>query len=167
MPDIRPLQAVLYAHGGEMKKRDLVRIFGDDLTPLITALKEAVVESAFDVYETDTTLSLRTASAYHELVASVLEKEIERDLGAAAREALAIILYKNGATRADVDYMRGVNSSATIRQLTTRGLIEGSKSGGSVVYKATPELYAHMNIRQSEDLPEYAILHDTLTNDHA
>src|SRR3989344_1841731 len=49
----------------------------------------------------------------------LLEKEeLNKELSKASLETLSIILYKNGVSRAEIDYIRGVNSSFTLRALS-------------------------------------------------
>ena len=67
------------------------------------------------------------------------------------------MLYKNSATRSEIDWIRGVNSSFTLRELCARGLVvRGTREKRKMVYEPTPELLAHLGVARVEDLPEYA-----------
>ena len=57
--------------------------------------------------------------------------------------------------------MRGVNSSASVRTLLLRGLIEGREDPTDkrrVRYAVTTEALAHLGLSRLEDLPRYAEL---------
>jgi segregation and condensation protein B len=159
------LQAVLYAHGGEMKKKELAEILGvsdDRLAARIHELTQLIAGQGIELLETEKTLSLRTASTYSEVLDEIQRKDNEKDIGTAGLEVLAIVLYKGDVPRSTIDYIRGVNSSGTLRQLVLRGLLERSRStedSRAWLYSVTPELLAHIGVSSVTDLPEY----DSLT----
>jgi len=69
---------------------------------------------------------------------------------------LAIVLYRGPSTRAQIDYIRGVNTSWTIRNLLTRGLLERTgnpEDGREYLYRPTVELLAHLGVRDYAELP--------------
>jgi segregation and condensation protein B len=79
-------------------------------------------------------------------------------LGKAGLETLAIILYQGPISRADIDYIRGVNSQFIVRNLLIRGLIErvdNPTDARSFLYKTTLDLLSHLGISKIQDLPEY------------
>ena len=77
----------------------------------------------------------------------------------ASLETLSIILYKNTASRAEIDYIRGVNSSFILRNLLVRGLIEIEAKRGedrNYVYKPSLNLLEHLGVKSLEELPDFA-----------
>lgn len=169
MTNSNTLQALLYAHGGEMKKKDILDLLCIDAQLLVTLTEELIQHldgQALEIFETQSTLSLRTGRSYVDDIEKLLLPDTEKNIGAAALEVLAIVLYKGSASRADIDYMRGVNSSGTLRQLVLRGLLDRTKDENgsrSWIYIATPELLAHIDVHAPSELPEYNVLHETLT----
>jgi len=165
------LLALLYAHGGEVSKKEICDTTGADINDLEHAtheLSNALADSGLSLIETEKTLSLRTAPEYSTVVERALEHEITRDIGQAGLEVLAIILYKKGATRAEIDHTRGVNSNTTIRLLLTRGLITKTEGNTreSPRYQPTPETLAHLSITTESELPEYEEIATLLTTDN-
>ena len=162
------LQALLYAHGGEMTKSDVSAALGfsaEQLSTVISSLTAELADQGIAVYETETTLSLRTAEKYVSFIRDLQKKNSEKDVGTAGLEVLATVLYNGGASRAMIDYIRGVNSSTTLRQLVLRGLLERTKdpyNARSWLYTATPEFLEHIGVQTPSDLPEYDILSETL-----
>ncbi|MCI8394578.1 MAG: SMC-Scp complex subunit ScpB [Bacilli bacterium] len=79
-------------------------------------------------------------------------------LSAAALEVLAIIAYHEPITRVEIDEMRGISSSFTIRKLVAKGLIkEAGKSdlpGRPNLYKITKEFLDYFGLATKEDLPD-------------
>jgi len=109
----------------------------------------ALIETAIEV-------ELRTAPEASDLVKKLRESELSRDLGKASVETLAVIAYQTGATHGEIDWVRGVNSSASLRTLLMRGLIEGredERDKRRVRYALTTEALAHLGIASAEELP--------------
>lgn len=155
------LEAVLYATGGSISKKRLASIIG--VTPIllqkaIDALRVELVPRGLVLVETDTDVELRTHADATELVKKLRENELSRDLGKAGLETLALILYRGGASRGEIDWVRGVNSSATVRSLLMRGLIEKTEDPEDrrrPRYKPTVDALAHLGVGKREELPAY------------
>jgi len=89
------------------------------------------------------------------------EKELEREIGDAGLEALAILLYRGPSTRSQIDYIRGVNTSSTLRTLLSHGLAERAgnpEDAREYIYSPTAELLAHLGVADAKDLPDYAAI---------
>jgi segregation and condensation protein B len=80
----------------------------------------------------------------------------------AALETLAIVAYKQPATRHQVSAIRGVNSDGVLRALTDRGLIEESGRdegpGRAVLYATTPQFLERLGLPSLAALPSLAPL---------
>jgi len=103
-------------------------------------------------------ITLGTAPEFSDLVEKLQKEELNRELSKASLETLSIILYKNGVSRSLIDYIRGVNSSFTLRALSIRGLIEKSidvKDNRRFIYKPSFELLSYMGVKSVEELPDY------------
>lgn len=101
-------------------------------------------------------VSLGTHPEAYSLIEEMQKEEFSRELGRAGLETLAIVLYKGPVSRREIDYIRGVNSTYTLRSLVVRGLVEksdGSERGYS--YKPTLKLLEHLGVTRREDLPEF------------
>ncbi|HEY4508259.1 MAG TPA: SMC-Scp complex subunit ScpB, partial [Candidatus Paceibacterota bacterium] len=104
-------------------------------------------------------IALATAPETHALIERLRKEELARDLGKAAIETLSIVLYKGEVRRRDIDYIRGVNSTAILRSLLIRGLIERAQSTTDermFLYRPTVKLSALLGVKSVDELPEYA-----------
>ena len=83
--------------------------------------------------------------------------ELPADAVEAALEALAIIAYRQPITRAQVDAVRGVDSSGVIRALMGRDLIVESGRletvGRPILYATTPEFLRQFGLANLAELP--------------
>ena len=155
------VEALLFASGGALKYGSLQHQLGcskEELSSALEALKTRLEGGATALVETDGAVALATAPSVAETVKAARKSQLETEIGQAGLEVLATILYRDGATRASIDYIRGVNSAATIRVLTTRGLIErtsGKRGEPEATYRATPALLEHLGVTHVSDIPAY------------
>ena len=106
-----------------------------------------------------------TAPELSKLIEDLQKEELNKELSKASLETLSIILYKNGVSRAEIDYIRGVNSSFTLRALSVRGLIEKStdtKDSRRYIYKPSFETLSFMGIKSVEELPDYGEVNSSI-----
>lgn len=153
------LHALLFASGEPFPKKQLAKLLDikeSELDIALKALSDSLVHSGVTLIETETDVELRTAPEAAPLVKKLRESELSRDLGKASLETLAVIAYQSGATRGEIDWVRGVNSSASLRTLLMRGLIEGHEDPSDkrrIRYSLTTEALAHLGIASATDLP--------------
>jgi segregation and condensation protein B len=108
---------------------------------------------------------LGTAKELSPLIEQLTKDELNRDLGKAGLETLSIILYQGPISRADIDYIRGVNSQFIIRNLLIRGLVErvdNPQDARSFLYQTTLSLLSHLGLSKKEDLPEYTKIREDI-----
>lgn len=160
----KQLQALLYAEGGILSFKTLARSLGiaeSDIRGGLAQLNLDLGGTGLALVVSDTETSLVIAQEAREAVVKVLKEDEEKNIGDAGLEILSILLYEGPSTRAQIDYVRGVNSSSTIRTLLLRGLIKRSGNpddGREYIYRATAELLAHLGAAKREDLPNYGTI---------
>ena len=106
-------------------------------------------------------IELRTAPDADGFVKKLRESEFSRELGKAGLETLAVIAYRDGATRGEIDWVRGVNSSASLRTLLLRGLVDRGEDPNDrrrVRYTLTTDALAHLGVSDISELPRHAEL---------
>jgi segregation and condensation protein B len=156
------LQALLYASGEPVSKKRVMAVLAvppEMLAIAIKDLRSALAGTGLHLVETPSELELRTSPDAAPVIDTFTEAERTRDLGKASLETLAIILYRSGATRADIDRIRGVNSTAALRSLLLRGLIERTSDAEDkrrARYAITPEALAHLGLGRAEEAPGWA-----------
>lgn len=155
------IEAVLFYRGEPVEKRELVRLFSvteEEVVAALASLAASLSGRGVRLLETSDEVALVTAPELSHLIESIRKDELKRDIGKAGAETLSLILYRGPATRSDIDYVRGVNSSFILRNLMTRGLIARSqnpKDARTFVYDVTPELLQLLGVTKRTELPEY------------
>lgn len=162
------LEALLFSEGEPVSMKRLSSLLHCDNVSLLKALEmlaEHLKDRGVTLVRTETEAALAIASIAEETVKKAQEAEIKGDIGDAGLEVLAILLYRGASTRADIDYIRGVNSTFSIRTLLIRGLVERIKNptdSREFLYRPTVELLAHLGAREGKELPDYATIRTEL-----
>lgn len=162
------IEALLFWKGEAMSIRELEKALSKkeaDVVAALLRLEEALAGRGLVLVRTETAVELRTAPEAGALIEALRKEELSKDLGKAGLETLSIVLYNSPITRAEIDYIRGVNSTFIVRNLLIRGLIEreqNKKDQRSFLYKPTFELLSFLGIRRIEDLPEYHAVEEEL-----
>ena len=103
-------------------------------------------------------IQLSTKPKFGKLLESIMREEFKESLTPASLETLSIVLYAGPISRAEIDFIRGVNSTFILRSLLIRGLVDRSpdpKRSNVYLYKPSFELFKHLGISKAEDLPDY------------
>jgi segregation and condensation protein B len=159
------IEGVLFYKATPVKKSALCKLFGVDADQLTVALDELMTRlqnGAVRLAHTETEVQLVTAPELDELLEGVRKDELKRDIGKAGAETLAIVLYRGPITRAEIDRIRGVNSSFILRNLLVRGLVERDQDKMGSHFSITPMLLSHLGITNKMELPNYAQVLDSL-----
>ena len=90
-------------------------------------------------------------------VAKVVNAEISGELTRPSLEALTILAYCGPMSRAELEQIRGVQSTLILRNLMLRGLIEEQPEEklGQPLYAVTFDFLRHLGLKSVESLPEY------------
>jgi segregation and condensation protein B len=136
----------------------LLEVSTPELEEAAHALSASLAERGVRLLRVNDELELVTSPEASDLLQRVRKEELSRDLGKAGAETLAIILYRGPITRAQIDYIRGVNSTFILRNLQIRGLVErvnNPDDARSYLYRATPDLLKQLGVTDITSLPEY------------
>src|SRR3990167_2844802 len=162
------IEAILFWKGEPISRKKLTEILKLEETEIndgIEKLKENLKDRGIVLLETEKEITLGTASELSSLIEDLQKEELNRELSKASLETLSIILYKNGVSRAEIDYIRGVNSSFTLRALSIRGLVEKTldpKDNRRYIYRSSFELMSFMGVKSVEELPDYTEMNKSI-----
>jgi segregation and condensation protein B len=85
-------------------------------------------------------------------------RQREARLSPAAIDVLALVAYRQPATRQEIDNLRGADSGALLRQLVRRNLIavvqRGDGQHREVSYGTTPRFLELFQLQSLDDLPQ-------------
>ena len=157
------LEAILFYRGEAVSFAELARLLETSEEEVVAAsrdLSRALRGRGLALMLHERKARLRTAPEASALMERVRKEELSKDLGNAGAETLAILLYMGPASRAEVEYVRGVNCAHILRSLMVRGLIERQQERGkrAARYRVTEKFLAHLGVTTCEELPEFHAL---------
>lgn len=156
----------MFALGRPLAHAELAKLLGASAEEVQAALAEVVPGRGVVLVNDGSTVELRTAPAAAELIETIRREEYAREVGKAGQEVLSAVIYRGPLTRSEIDFIRGVNSSQTLRTLTMRGLVRkipNPKDSRSFLYEATTELLATLGAARAQDLPDYQEIRQKLS----
>ena len=158
------IEGVLFYKAAPVKKAELAKLFSVSENELEKALLELKnrLGTVQQLIVADSEVELVLSAEFDSLLEDLRKEELKRDIGKAGAETLAIVLYRGPVTRGEIDYIRGVNSTYILRNLTTRGLIERQTRGRQVEFRATPDLLKHIGICSKTELKGYEAVMNSL-----
>lgn len=152
------IEAILFATAEPMTFATLAKLLDasiNDISEAVAALKAKLDGHGIVLTELNQVVSLATSSEFSNLIETMRKDELSKELSKASAETLAVIAYIPGATKSQIEFIRGVNASYSLRALSMRGLIESRGAGRAVTYHPTLELLSHYGVARIEELPHF------------
>lgn len=162
--DLLPMiEAIIFMYGVPVKEMRLAEILGEsieDIRESIKVLKDKYnnKRSGLSIIHVDEKVQIVTSKEQSEIIEKFTKKELEGDLSQSALEVLAIIAYRGPVSKSDIEIIRGVNCSFTIRNLLLRSLISKKPHPTDFrtqVYNVTPDFYRFLGISNEQELPDF------------
>jgi segregation and condensation protein B len=157
----KKVEALIFYKGEEVSFAELSKVLNeseDDIRNSVLNLQDKYKDSGIRILSTEKGVTFTTGEEVADIVEDLEREEYEKDLTKAALETLTIILYRGPLKRSMIDYIRGVNSQFTLRNLLIRGLIEKEtdpKDERAYLYRPSADLLRYMNVGDKKELPEY------------
>lgn len=154
-------EAFLFTEGEPMARSRLKKLLSctdEELRAALLTLAKRQEGSGMTLVQTDKEVALAVSPSCSAAIRAENEREHEREIGDAGLEVLAILLYRGPSTRSQIDYIRGVNTSTTLRTLLARSLVlraENPNDSREYLYRPTAELLAYLGASEIKDLPDY------------
>src|SRR5262252_9495935 len=156
------LEAALLATQEPLPVAELRRMFDDEvdadtLRKLLEELRQAWVDRGVELIVTASGWRFQTKASLQKFLERIHPERAPR-YSRAVLETLAIIAYRQPATRGDIENVRGVSASTeVIRRLEERGWVEviGHKEvpGRPALYATTKTFLDDLGLRSLEELP--------------
>ena len=155
------IESILFYKNEPVSLRDLsmwLEVSEDEVKAGLEALQEALHGRGIVLLENRGEYSLATSPECSSLIEKIVKEELSKDLSGASLETLAVVLYKSPVTRKEIEYIRGVNVSFSLRNLLLRGLIEkiSSKLDERIfLYTPTSDALKYLGVTSVNELPGY------------
>ena len=165
------IEAILFAADAPLDAGEMRTLLGDvSLTDVRIGLKDLSRDyemRAFCIVESGGKYHLKTKTDY----ANLIKKQYSikpRTFSKSALETLAIVAYRQPVTRAEVNIIRGVDSSSIVSTLVEHGLIlaigKRKEVGSPLEYRTTPQFLEVFNLPTLKELPSLRSLQMNIDN---
>ncbi len=158
---IEKIITILYLSGEPISVKAIAGLIEEETTIVLDILPQIemkIKEIGLHLLRNGDEISIVTDYTQARLVESFWKEELKGDLTPATLQVLSIVAYLGNPTRQTISYIRGVQSSQSIRTLSVRGLI---KREGEVCTISGDSL-KQLGITAVEDLPQYEIIRTEL-----
>lgn len=161
------LESLLFVSGEPVSVSRIAKILEIPEEEVRTALDQLAqkygedTERGLMLVRDDKTVLLATKPENASVVESLTKSTLQENMSKAALEVLAIIAYRAPIARVEIDAIRGVNCSFTLRNLLLRDLIsrEGNPSDSrGYLYRPTLHFLQVLGIEKVSELPQYEAL---------
>lgn len=156
------IEAILFSTGRIVKIKELMTILelsSSEIIEIIQKLEQDYKEEnrGLELVRVEDGYQLASKKEYYEYLYPAFDRRLAPTLSQASLEALAIIAYNPRITKADIDSIRGVDSSGTMYRLLEYNLIEQAGKadlpGKPMTYKVTEEFLKMFGLKSIKDLP--------------
>lgn len=163
------IEGLLFYKGEDVtikKLAELLSVNEEEIEGGLQNLEASLSGRGLVLVRKDDSVVLGITGELSSIIESIRKEEIAKELSKASLETLTIVLYKNGISRSEIDYIRGVNSSFILRNLLVRGLVEkivDPKDSRRMLYRPTFDTLSYMGISSIKELPNYEQIVTSLT----
>lgn len=156
------IEAILFVAGEPVAVKDIAAAL--ELTEVETMQAVESLQRDYDMNRRGITLRrygdhlrLETRPEYAPYVERMLQPVQRQSLSQSAMETLAVIAYRQPATRGEVEQVRGVKCDYSVQSLLSKGLIRevGRKEalGRPILYATTDKFLEHFGLSDIRELP--------------
>ncbi|MGQ9705882.1 MAG: SMC-Scp complex subunit ScpB [bacterium] len=156
------VEAVLFSSARPLKVSELKSVLGGDVDV------EGIIDELESEYRSmGRAITIRRIGRGYQMftrpelapyIDAIIRQRRRTSLSRAALETLSIIAYKQPATKTEIEWIRGVDSSGVIKGLFERGLItvvgRSSSIGKPLLYGTTDKFLEMFGLTDISDLPD-------------
>lgn len=151
---LQKIITILFISGNPISLSSLAKILNIDEEEINNKLEEVrnyLHQGGLDLLFVNKELSIVTKSENADVIENFWKEELNNELTQASLQVLTLIAYLENPTRSDISFIRGVQSTQSIRTLSVRGLItrDGEKCS------LTGEALKYLGITSLSELPDF------------
>ncbi len=164
---VSALESLLFVSGEPITFTRLAKILEIPVSEVVAVVEELAKKYDADLHtglmliHDTTTVTLATVPKNASIIEALTKSSLQESMSKAALEVLAIIAYRAPVSRSEIDAIRGVNCSFTLRNLLLRDLIMREGNPGDsrgYLYRPTLRFLQVLGISQASDLPQFEVL---------
>lgn len=156
------IEAVLFATGELVSLKNIATTINkteEETSKIIYNLikKYEENESGLKIIQVENSFQMCTNPEYYIYIKNLYKNQQKKTLSQTLLETLAIIAYKQPITKAQIEYIRGVNSDHCVNSLIKYGLIEEKGRldiiGKPILFGTTEEFLKYFGFSSLKEMP--------------
>lgn len=160
------VESILFVSGEPVNMAKIAKITEktvEEIEAIVLALQDDYAKNKHGIIiiKKEQEIQLATNPDNAQIIDQLVKSEIQENLSRAGLEVLAIVAYRGPIARIEIEAIRGVNCSYTVRSLMMRGLLErmdNPKDNRGYLYKISFDFLKKLGIDSIEKLPDYETL---------
>jgi segregation and condensation protein B len=160
------IESLLFVSGEPLAVSRLAQVSGtseEEVSDALSGLAEAYAASCrgLMLVRRDGEVQLATKAENASYLESMVKGALQESLSKAALEVLSVIAYRGPIARAEIEAIRGVNCSMTLRNLLMRELIErqgNPNDSRGYLYVVSVRFLRELGLGGASELPDYEAL---------
>jgi len=162
------IESILFVSGEPIKKSKLLKILSgevkaEDIEKTLSTLSEKYSDnkSGLMLLTKGEEIQLVSNPENAQYVENLVKNELQDSLSNAALEVVSIVAYRGPISKSEIEAIRGVNCSYTLRNLLLRGLIERNdnpRDSRGYVYSISFDFLKKLGVDDVKKLPDYGTL---------
>ncbi len=158
------IESVIFMYGEAVKfsrLAEILEVAEEEVSDLVKELKviyDNRESQGLNIIFDEESVQIVTHPNCAEVIDTFVKGELKKPLSQAALEVLAVVAYRGPISKVDVEAIRGVNCSFTLRNLLMRGLVKKVIDDGNArthLYKITFKFLRILGVENENDLPDY------------
>lgn len=163
---ISAIESMLFTQGEPLEISRLVAVLDASEEEILQGLEAmikryALPESGLSLVIKDESVQLVTKAQNTPILEDFFKSTMQESLSKAAMEVLSVIAYRGPVSRSEIEAIRGVNCSVTLRNLLMRELIErveNEHDAREYLYTVSFTFLRELGLQKLSDLPEFETL---------
>jgi len=159
------IESILFMSGEPVKMAKIAKITGATKPEIENAILELQTGYADNrgvvILKKEDEVQMATNPENASFLTDLIKSEIQENLSRTSLEVLSIVAYRGPVSRAEIEAIRGVNSSFSLRSLMMRGLlerVENPSDSRGYLYKISFEFLKKLGLDSVSKLPDWESL---------
>lgn len=159
------VEALLFTYGEPLSVKKICALTkkqASEINAALDNLKTRLERRGIKLVSKNDDWQLAASAEASPYIEKLIKSEIQEGLTPAGLEILAVVAYRGPVSKSEIETIRGVNSTYTLRNLTVRGLVEKNESAKPSTYEISLAALRKLGLERTSNLPKYAELKEEI-----
>jgi len=157
LPLSKKIIQILLFEGGELSYEYLakyLKVSASEIEEHLDEVKELLSVLDLGLVKSGKKLEISLSSDINKLISQARIEELKTELSESALQTLSVVIYKERATKAEIDFIRGVDSSRSLKTLSMRGIIQSEMEKNRKCYFPTTETLRYLGVNSVNEVTD-------------